>query len=62
MLEFMVGIITAIYWFVLRCLNNVMFGFVLCAVITTRDLSFFVAKCPNQSHLRLLPCFLHKCV
>jgi hypothetical protein len=57
MLEFMVGIMTKIYWFVVRCLNTSMFGLVSCAAITIRDLSFFVAKCPNQPHLDVLPVF-----
>jgi hypothetical protein len=42
MLEFMVGIITEICWFVFRCLSAVMFGLVLCAAITTRDLPVLI--------------------
>jgi hypothetical protein len=52
MLEFMVGIISAICWFVLRCLNTVMFALVSCAVITTRDLPILIEVPQSTAPLR----------
>jgi hypothetical protein len=50
----MVGLIIAIYWLVRRRLNSVECGLVSCTVVTNDDLPFFVAKCQNQQHLRVL--------
>ena len=40
MYEIMVGLISATYWFVRRCLNTIMFRLVLRSAIPTRDLRF----------------------
>jgi hypothetical protein len=49
MFEFTVGLLSAIYWLVRRRLNSVVFGTVLCRVVTNGDLSFFFCRELPQS-------------